>query len=47
MCEDECAFLWEQFVLLHPELLQQLTSRHSEDGLEQAAAKNLSGFIAW
>jgi len=46
VCEDECAFLWEQLVLLHSELLQELASGHSEDGLEQAASEHLSGFIA-
>lgn len=46
VCEDECAFLWQQFILLHSELLQELASGHGEDGLEQAAAEHLSGLIA-
>lgn len=46
MCEDQRPFLWQQLVLLHSELLQELTSSHRKDGLEQAAAKHLSGFIA-
>lgn len=46
VCEDECAFLWQQFVLLHSELLQELPSGHSEDGLEQTAAEHVRGFIA-
>lgn len=47
MCEDECAFLWQQFVLFHSELLQELTPRHDENGFEQTAAEHLSGFITW
>lgn len=47
MCEDECAFLRQQFILLHSELLQELASSHGEDGLEQTAAEHLSGFVAW
>lgn len=45
MCEDEGAFLRQQLVLLHPELLQQLPSRHDENGLEQTAAEHLGGFV--
>lgn len=44
--EDECAFLWQQFVLLHSELLQELTPGYREDGLEQTAAEHLSGLVA-
>lgn len=46
MCEDESAFLRQQFVLLHSEFLQELPSGHREDGLEQAAAEHLGGFVA-
>lgn len=44
--EDERPFLRQQFVLLHSELLQQLTPGHREDGLEQAAAEHVRGFVA-
>ena len=44
--EYESAFLGQQLVLLHAELLQQLPPCHCEYGLEQAAAKHLSGLVA-
>lgn len=46
VCEDERAFLRQQLVLLHPELLQELTSGHGENGLEQTAAKHVRGLVA-
>lgn len=46
VCEDEGAFLRQQFVFLYSEFLQELAPRHGEDGLEQAAAEHLSGFVA-
>lgn len=46
MCEDERAFLRQQLVLLHSELLQELPSGDGEDGFEQVPAKHLSGFVA-
>lgn len=46
VCENECAFLRQQFVLLHSELLQELTAGDSENGLKQTATKHMGGFIA-
>lgn len=46
MGEDQCPLLRHQLVLLHPELLQQLPAGHREDGLEEAAPKDVGGLIA-
>lgn len=46
MCKDEGSFFWDQFVFLHPELLQQLSASYSESGLEEVASKDLGGLIA-
>lgn len=43
--EDEGALLRGQLVLLHAELFQQLPPGDREYGLEQAAAKHLSGLV--
>lgn len=44
--EDQCALLRHQLVLLHPELLQQLPAGDGEDGLEEAAPKDVRGLVA-
>lgn len=46
VCEDKCAFLRQQFVLLHSELLQELSSSDGEDGFEKVSAKHVSGLVA-
>lgn len=46
VCENKRAFLWRQFVFLHSELLQELPAGDRENGLEQTAAKHLTGFVA-
>lgn len=47
MREDQSAFLGQELVLLHSELLQELTPCHREDGLEETAAEHLGGLIPW
>lgn len=32
--KDKCAFLWQQFVLLHSKLLQELAASNGKDGLK-------------
>lgn len=46
MCQDERALLRQQLVLFHTELLQELAPRDGEDGLEQAAPKDVRGLVA-
>lgn len=43
--EDEGPLLRHQLVLLHPELLQQLSPGDGEDGAEKASPKDVSGLV--
>lgn len=45
VCEDECAFLRWQLVLLLPGLLQELLPHHSEHRTQQRPAEDLSGLV--
>lgn len=46
VCENECAFLRGELVLLLPGLLQQLLPHHSEHGAQQRPAEDLRGLVA-
>src|SRR4029434_7565479 len=46
VCEDECAFLGGQFVLLVARLLQELLPHDGEDGAQQRASEPLSRLVA-
>lgn len=46
VCEDKCAFLRWQLVLLLSGLLQQLFPHHSEHRTQQCPAEDLRGLVA-
>src|SRR4029434_11346463 len=46
VCEDGCAFLGGQFVLLVARLLQELLPHDGEDGAQQRASEPLSRLVA-